>query len=59
MIDMLNGDIDNYQILHERGLSSLRNKENFPRYKGEFKDSITIFKSQRQILQWVLGVDFG
>ena len=59
MIDMLNNDIDRYQILHEKGLGNIKCKENFPRYKGEFKDAILIFKAQRQILQWVLGADFG
>jgi len=36
MIDMLNNDIENYQILHENGLKS----KSFPRYNGWFKDSV-------------------
>ncbi len=29
MIDMLNNDIDRYQILHEKGLGNIKCKENF------------------------------
>lgn len=59
MIGLLNTDIDNYQQLHEKAMSSMKCKENFPRYQGEFKNSVLMFKAQRQILQWVLGEDFG
>ena len=47
--------IENYQVLHEDGLRS----KTFPRYNGCFKDSVLMFKAQRQILKWVLGEDFG